>query len=269
MKFKCSGTKRVILNSIRRTILQSIPTFGFSQEYIQINALKSDCLDSDIMKHRISMIPVPTLLSEKEFDSFLLNQKSIIKGITMKCCMENTGLSILHVTTKNCIFDQPNPYKNDILICSLQSGEKIDFIATAIVGTSHAIFCPTSKCYLTEEFLYIYPRINYSASKILLDAIKLLKLKLNNIEIKPDKIIFPNDKFTLPILLVDYLQDHESIKYAGAMCNHLLESDGYIHFLCKDDKKIDTIFCEIVQNVLLDLDRLINLFSVSFFFNDK
>ena len=255
--YNFSNTSRIILNSIRRTILQSVPTFAFSQENIIIHTFKSNNLDPDIIRFRISTIPVPTLLSKKEFDSCLLSNS--IKGITMKCSVQNELPEVRHVTTNDCTFDQPNPYKNKILICSLQQGERIDFTATAITGQglNHAIFCPTSKCYFTETGKFvIHPRINYNGNKLLLDAINILKFKLkhinNFISIEKNKIIFLNDKFTLPMLLVDYLQDHKAIKYAGAKCNHLLESEGCIDYMC--ESKVENVLEEIIEKIKNDLD---------------
>jgi DNA-directed RNA polymerase subunit L len=171
--------------------------------------------------------------------------------------MHNESSEVRYVTTNDCTFDQPNPYKKNILIYSLQQGEKIDFTATAIIGKGldHAIFCPTSKCYFISTKLIIHPRINYSASQILNDAIKILKEKLANLDfisIQKNKIIFPNDKFTLPMLIVDYLQEHKTIKFAGAKCNNLLESDGCIDFICEGN--IQAILQEIAEEITLDLN---------------
>jgi len=241
--YNFSGVPRVILNTVRRTILQHIPANGFLPNNIEVIKLKSDFLDVDFIQLRISTLPAPNEL-------------------TITCNIENSTSSIRHVTTSDCTFNISNPYPKPIRLFSLKEGEMIHFTATTTLDTpiKSAIFLSCSKCFFTDQGKFIIsPRVGFDSKYILLNAIDIIRHQLETGIIKDDKIIFPNDRYTMPLLFVYYMQLHKNVKYAGAKCDHLLETQGSICYTLSDKTiKIETIMHDVKKCILKDL-LLINI----------
>jgi len=282
------STNPVVVNAIRRTMLQNVPTFAFDTENIVVTRMKSAIYDADYIRLRISNMPVVEGPTEEEFRKFLEeNQDWVlnndpegltteIKGITMSCAIHHTkgGDDILNVTTDMCTFTKDgkpikNPYPTPILICKLKKEESIDFSATATLNIPHqsAIFHPVYRCYFTEEsgdkhHMRIASRTNIDEDILLRRAVEIIRMRIDhflgiigseNTE-TGGKIVFPFDRFTLPQLFTDYIQDHPAVDYAGYKCDHLLGTQGTIFY--RANAPLSLIMSEVAKRIHEDLDEL-------------
>jgi hypothetical protein len=284
--YNFAGVHRIILSTVRRVILQNIPTFAFPRENIKVHKLKSDFLDADLIQLRISTLPIPLAPTLTQFDSFIKHEKnSQTTPLTMICKVENKSSDIRHVTTNDCTFSRffvsdalasdvsdanaiQIPYTKPILLCSLKKNESIHFTATSTLNTpiKSVIFTACSKCFFTDTGNFmISPRQGYDSINLLLSAIRIIKFKLDNffnyivydsdIDTKA-KLIFPNDRYTIPLLVVHYMQLHKNVKYAGAKCEHLLEPKGTIVYsLINPTIAIEQVLKDVIASILLDVNE--------------
>lgn len=284
--YNFAGVHRVILSTVRRVILQNIPTFAFPRENIKVHKLKSDFLDADLVQLRISTLPIPLAPTLTQFDSFIKHEKNPqTTPLTMVCKVENKSSDIRHVTTNDCTFSRifasdaltsdasdSNAihiiYTKPILLCSLKKDESIHFTATSTLNTpiKSVIFTACSKCFFTDNGKFmISPRQGHESLNLLLSAIRIIKYKLDNffnyvVCNLSGKLIFPNDRYTMPLLIVHYMQLHKNIKYAGAKCEHLLESKGTIVYTLIDPTiTIKQALKDVIENILQDINKFENL----------
>jgi hypothetical protein len=281
--YNFAGVHRVILSTTRRVILQNIPTFAFPRENIKVHKLKSDFLDADLVQLRISTLPIPLAPTLTQFDSFIKHEKNPqTTPLTMVCKVENKSSDIRHVTTNDCTFsrifktsnaltlDASNAntihilYTKPILLCSLKKNESIHFTATSTLDTplKSVIFTACSKCFFTDNGKFmISPRQGHESLNLLLSAIRIIKYKLDNffnyvVYNSSGKLIFPNDRYTMPLLIVHYMQLHKNIKYAGAKCEHLLESKGTIVYTLIDRTiTIEQVLKNVISSILIDINE--------------
>ena len=248
--FNFANIKKSILNAVRRTILQRIPTFAFDKDNIIVHELVSDSLDPDFIKLRLSTLPVQVAPSKSDIESFYSG--NVVEGITIDCNVENNISNVYDVTTNDC---SNCVYKTPIHICSLKEGEKIRFTAIATVNTallSTANHLPCGKCFFTDNGCFsISPRVGYDAKDLVIDAIDIIKGSLEKIcrrEIgifTEGEITFTNDRYTMTGLLVQYMQDHELVEFAGSLVYRLVGKVG-----------VDDVLRDVVGKILGDLEEL-------------
>lgn len=175
----------VILNTIRRTILELIPTYAFYKDDIIITS-NTSIFNNDLMRLRLSQFPVIGIENERknlekiydlEYDATLslYEQKNedidIIQkkeqeikfeksqNLIMYINVKNTTNDILNVTTANNFVNYKykgvnidSPYKKDLLIIKLKPNE--EFICSCSsslhIGLKNSIYMPTSVCVYSE-----------------------------------------------------------------------------------------------------------------------
>lgn len=197
--------------------------------------------------------------------------------LTMYCKVQhnNTKTEILNVTTDMCEFfinekKIKSPYKNPLLLLKLRYNEEIEFSVSSRMSIpfESPIYSSVENVYFIEkgdnyEFKIIPRNQYFKSSNILKRAIKIIKemLKIasemieDNNEIKGSFEI-NNDKFTLPSLLVYYLQDHKDVLFAGYHCEHMLGEKTIIYYTIKDTTKIKKVMNDVVKSINKDLDKL-------------
>jgi len=175
----------VILNTIRRTILELIPIYAFDKLDIDIS-INTSIYNNDYMRLRLSQFPIigidndiknierindleyyATLshyeqknedlefLEQKEHDIKLEKALNFIMYINIK----NTTSSILNVTTNEKYTTYKyqgkninSPYPKELLIIKLKPGEEFKCIAISSIniGLKNANYIPTSVCVFSE-----------------------------------------------------------------------------------------------------------------------
>ena len=219
LSFKGNNINYVIMNTLRRTIMELIPTYAFDKKDINITS-NTTIYNNDYMKLRLSQLPIfgidnniDTLdrIFELENEANISTFEQQIEDIniieekeqkqklekamnfTMYISVKNTTTSILNLTTDNenikfYYKGKPieSPYKDKILIIKLKPGE--EFKCTAIsslnIGLKSANYMPNSVCIFTEiEDEY---RLNLESLKqltekeIIIRACMIVNKKLDN-----------------------------------------------------------------------------------------
>lgn len=265
--FHFSNTRRVLLNTLRRTILRDLPTLAFPRSSVRMEKLTSKILDDEIVALRISTIPIPPLQH----------------GLFMACDVSNTTEDKIHVTTSDCTYwsglekavTVANPFTRPIRICPLSTGETIRFSALASLATpasfssneseSGFLHTPCSKCFFDEDGKFtLYPRRGYKATNILLDALEVIRVRVESCEagipakgLTTGEIVFRDDRYTMPMLLSEYLRDEKEVEFVAAHCEHLLEAEGQVTVKLQDNAgKLGDILGSAKMAILKDLGSL-------------
>jgi DNA-directed RNA polymerase subunit L len=246
----------IILNTLRRTILNDIPIYSFSEFNFTKN---SSVFHNNFLKNQIKNIPVwginnkldyyeevkknnnleedndelddnIDLKIEKKVDSTSLEQ------VTMYVDYENKSNDIEVVTTDHAKFyfaqkNIENPYPVPIQIDKLQPNQKINFSVITTVGKEQesAIYSPVSICaysYDDEKKDYkfiIESRGQLTEKRILEIAIINLVIKLKNILIQIQDSKENND-------LEGELQINNEDHTIGNLFSHGLTKNKFVKF---------------------------------------
>lgn len=157
----------VVVNALRRILLEDIPGYAFNDKKINIKS-NSSVYNNDYLRNRIENFPVnginnifdineydnlKTMLIKKEIiddidenENQLLTEDGIVSNDDNSKALKNMNLlnmyvnkkneddEIMNVTTNDCNFfingeSKNNIYKNPLLICKLKKGEEIEMSA--------------------------------------------------------------------------------------------------------------------------------------------
>ena len=182
---KGSKINNVIINTIRRSILEMIPTYAFDKEDIVITK-NSSIYNNDYMRLRLSQFPIInvdnpretieksleleyeaniTSFEQKIEDIDVIKRKEEIKNLeksqnfTMVVNVKNTSSSVLNVTTDTNGVKfyyrgklTESPYKRKLLIIKLKPGEEFSCNAASIlnIGMKYVNHQATSVCVFAE-----------------------------------------------------------------------------------------------------------------------
>jgi len=180
-------THNSIVNSIRRIILDEVPTFAI--ELVEVAKNDSPLYDETIA-HRLGLIPIKT-----DLDSYNFKQTCKCGGIGCALCevkmtLKESGEG--YVYSGSILSDDPQviPVDKKIPITKLFGDDKkleLNLIAVLGVGSDHAKFSP-SHTYLKEDGdnvnLIIEPYGQLEAKQIYNKSIEILIEKINDLEEK-------------------------------------------------------------------------------------
>jgi len=285
MKFKGSNVNHVLLNVLRRVMMEDIPSFAFNKDNINISK-NSSVYNNDYMRNRLENIPLIDVnfkLDLEEYNSlrkYTRGRKAFEEYIeeneddnenffTIYSNIKNDKDTFMSVTSDDIeFFDGEKKvksfYKNPILIIRLKPGEEFEFSAKADKGISlnHSRYSVVGMCCYEmineNEFIFkVEPRGQLSISEILSRACKIIRYrielilnKIKKIKFTSDnhgKIILNNEDHTFGNLIARGLQDHKNIEFAGYKLDHLLIRDVTIEYVTNGGKTIN----EILEDVLL------------------
>lgn len=289
LEFEGKGINHVIMNSIRRVILDEIPILALNTE--RINILEnSSVYNNDYLRNRIEQFPlinVSTILNLDEYEKLRNNnlEQSEDSIITIYCDVENNKDEIINVTSDDLEFYMSDKkvsslYKNPILVCKLKPGEKLKFSAKSDLGISliHARYAPVGVCCYeydennNDKFLFkMEPRGQIKSNEVILRGLRILSFKLETLKSKINsikftnenqgKIILNNEDHTMGNLIARGLQEHKNIEFAGYKLEHLLIRDLEIEYVTDGGKVINNILIDVINNyqkLFLDLEREIS-----------
>ncbi len=177
------NTHNSIVNSIRRTILDDIPTFAIEDVEIVVN--ESPLYDETIA-HRLGLIPLQT-----DLKSYNFRDSCKCGGIGCALCEVKMSLKQEedgYVLSKELKSDDPKivPSDNEIPITKLFMGKKIELNTKAILGCGrvHAKWSP-AHTYLKESGknldLIIEPFGQLDAKTIYNKSIEILTKKIDDL----------------------------------------------------------------------------------------
>ena len=276
----------VYVNTLRRIILEEIPSYGINPSLINIKK-NSSVYNNDYLRNRLENFPLIDLNFELDLDEYN-KLRTYTRGIenfsddyeenniNMYLDIKNEEDKILNVTTDDLKFyindkSVKSIYKKNILICKLKKDEEINLSMKVDkgVGLNHSRYSVAHVYYeqISENnfLLSIEPRGQLSLKDILDRALEIIKFKLSIIDDKFSKekinedngiIILNNEDHTIGNLLTYRLQENSNINFAGYKLEHLLIKDVGIKFSVKSGKKINEIIKDEIKYLINYYDNM-------------
>ena len=287
LRLKGSDVNHVYVNTLRRVIIEEIPSFGINPELIVINK-NSSVYNNDYIRNRIENFPLSGLDLEFNLDEYE-NLRRYLRGvdnytneyeennINMYLDVKNTEDKILNVTTDEMKYNinensVNSIYSNKILICKLKKNEEINLSLKVDkgIGLNHSRYSVAHVYYEESNsnnyLLTIEPRGQLDVNEILKRACMIIKYKLNLIREKMSKnkiinsdngiIVLNNEDHTIGNLLTYRLQENKDIILAGYELEHLLIKDVKIKYNIKNGKLINDILDKEISYLIKYYDNL-------------
>lgn len=214
LHFKISGNNidYVIVNSLRRIILEELPGFAYDIDTIKISE-NSSVYNNDYLKNRIENFPIMGLDLKFSLEEFKMLKENKMSDLISEESNEdsenknfsnfdllnfyvnksNTNDDIVNVTTDDCDFylkgkKIKNIYKNPLLICKLKKDEKLEMSAIVKKGLpiTHAKYSPVGVCCYEQksdnEFIFkIENRNQYKNLDIIMNSCDIIIYRLETI----------------------------------------------------------------------------------------
>ena len=290
--FEGIDINHVILNTLRRIILEDIPTYALNINNINITK-NSSVYNNDYMRNRIENLPLIGVnfpLDLEEYNNLrnytrgvkLVDQENDESELTIYCNIKNDKDTIMNVTSDDIEFYRKDKkidslYKNSILLIKLKNNEEFEFSAKSDKGVAmnHSRYSSVGVCCYemikdTKYLFKIEPRGQLSIYEILDRCCQIIKFRLKLILDKiiktkftndnHGKIILGNEDHTFGSILARGLQDHKNIEFAGYKMDHLLIRDVTIEYITNGGKLIN----EIIKDVISDYIKLYDIIHKKF-----
>jgi len=295
LNVKGQEVNHVVLNTLRRTILEDIPSYGFNVNNINITK-NSSVYNNDYMRSRIENFPLigvnfPLDLNEyNKLREYTRGGKLNINDeeeneeseITIYCNIKNDKDLVMDVTSEDIEFYRKDKkiksfYDKPILLVKLKKNEEFEFSAKSDKGIAmnHSRYATAGVCcydMIKEDnfILKIEPRgqtgildILDKTCEIIKYRLKLILDKIMKVKFTNDnhgKIVLSNEDHTYGGILARGLQNHKNIEFAGYKMEHLLIRDVTIEYITNGGKTIN----EIVKDVITDYLNLYDNVHVQF-----
>ena len=297
LNLKGKDVNHVVINTLRRTILEDIPSYGFNVNNINITK-NSSVYNNDYMRNRIENFPLidvnfPLNLDEynelrkyTRGNSSNMGEEEVVEEeeaeITIYCNVKNTNELVMDVTSEDIEFYRKDKkiksfYDKPILLVKLKKNEEFEFSAKSDKGIAmnHSRYSTVGVCcyeMLKEDSftLKIEPRGQIGISNILDRACEIIKFRLKlildkimSVKFTNDnhgKIVLSNEDHTFGGILARGLQDHKNIEFAGYRMDHLLIRDVTIEYITNGGKTIN----EIIKDVITDYLKLFDNIHIQF-----
>lgn len=282
LNFNITNTNFIIVNTLRRVIMQYIPIFGFDYKTIKIN-YNTSVFNNDYMRLRISQFPIINFKNDiNTLDMFfdLINKKELenLPELVMTGSFTNKLTDNLTITSDDCKYYFNNKecktiYPEPIPIIKLKPGEKFSFSVKSnlFLALHNDIYSPVSAC--------AYEQLNATSYNFMLEGLgqlserELIKRACQIVKIKLEKIdeyinnehedvtslVLQKDNHTMGNLISYYLQQHKNIVNAGFLKDHLLKDEVEIKFGMKSGN-FKTIFKEISAEIIGIFTKIENAF---------
>jgi DNA-directed RNA polymerase subunit L len=280
-----------IVNALRRISSKYVPTYAFSPENILITKNTTNAFNSDMMKLRLSMLPIfnadPEIdyLHEKywkgiNYGNLSREKHSDEKYIAAFVNVTNKTTNILNVTTHDIILKidgyTKDTYKkadpiiliklnpNDIFTCSMT--------ASLGIGERHDIWSAIQNGYFESENGLIKLTIETAgkldlfnilvkACNILVHKISLIKKEINNkFSENIISIELIDEDFSLGDIINNEFQSNSNIKFSGISKPDLLKNIIVIK-VSADENNVNYIY-ESLDNLVNKLEYVKSRFAV-------
>ena len=238
IKFKGSEINHIVLNVLRRVMLEDIPSLAFNKDNIDISK-NTSVYNNDYMRNRLENLPLIDVNFPLDLDEYNelrrytrgraeykepVNEEEVEgEGEGEEKKKDNYLFTIYSkvINKKDEYFDVTSDaieffdgtkkvksfYKNPILIVRLKPGEEFEFSAKADKGIpmNHSIYASVGMCCYEmindNEYIFKFePRGQLSVSEILSRTCKIIKFRLEFIMNVIKKIKFTSDNHVKIIL---------------------------------------------------------------------
>jgi DNA-directed RNA polymerase subunit L len=284
LRLKGKDINHVYVNTLRRVIIEEIPSYGINSDLINISK-NSSVYNNDYLRNRIENFPLVGLnfkLDLEEYNNLRryirgiedYNTEYEDNGIDMYLDVKNEDDTILNVTTDDIKYyingqNVKSIYNRKMLICKLKKNEELNLSIKVDkgIGLNHSRYSVAHVYYSEEDsnnyLLTIEPRGQLPVDEILSRACEIIKYKLNLLNEKFEKqmvsdgiIVLNNEDHTMGNLITFRLQENKDIKFAGYELEHLLIKDLSIKYITKDSKSINSILKKEIEFLIKYYDNL-------------
>jgi DNA-directed RNA polymerase subunit L len=237
-----SGIEAGFINALRRGIVE-IPVYSFAEELMQIDK-NTSIDDNDIVKHRLSLLPITNL-------KHVLEPSDIFEMRLSARNSKEDNIDMVNITTDHCKFylngkEVKRNYKDPFLLFRLKRSQEIRLTAKAMRGSGkiHTSWLAGHSYYKEIKNGYqmtIESSKQLSANHILRNVCDLLVKKLGIIEAIVDslkdekefKTIIKGENTTLGNLLIEELLNIKDVEYASAKMDHPLKQEIVLYVRTK------------------------------------
>lgn len=284
----------VVLNTLRRAILENVPIYNFDIFNFEKN---TSVFHNTYMELRLRNMPIWGIDNEVvflkeatetidihdgsddefEYDTNKPIDTSTLKQLTMYINFKNNSNNIVTVSTENAKFyfaqeQINNPYYVHIPIIKLQPEQEISFSAITNINIEkiNPVYSPCSVCFFkikseNDYDFILESRGQITEKRIINVAIQNIIKNMNNIlkELKTHTyekegiIIINKENHTMGNLIARGLQQHSNIEFAGYNMPHPLSNIIHIHYKIN---KIDII--KAIEDVVDYYTDLFNQFHI-------
>ena len=212
--------------------------------------------------------------------------RGTMSNVTMFCDVKFEESDVVSeayksITTDDCTYvvdgePTPSPYTTPFLICKIRKGHSLRFSADSTygVGNTDPIFVPFSCCWFRTKpdsdddvwELFIENKSMEDNDEQLIRILRIMCLKtqafrdlverivrnnnhLENIDTE-GSFILPNDQFCMTNILIDCLQEHPDVEFAGYRIPHMLTTEAQVNYRLSNKKKsIVTVMPDVIKKV--------------------
>jgi len=257
---KISTFNEKICNTIRRLILSEIPVYGFHPDDVDIDK-NTSILNNDIMRHRISGLPIQLL---KETNNEHLN-------ISLSINILNNDGENKQITTDDCVVKVNNNIRKNmlpeppIIICNLKPNQELILtsIASYDKGFTNANYYDAGYSFFWEKddnfVLTIEGKgqldckdIFNKACNIYIERLKELQTLLHthdNITTNHINIKIKGENHTLMDLLTYDIQQNKNINYTSFKLDNLFDNNSILEIITNKTQSVQQIFDKSVKKL--------------------
>ena len=273
LEFSGKDVNHVLINTLRRIIIQHIPIYAFDNETISITK-NTSVYNNDVLRLRLNFFPIKNINKPETINLYtdIINNEvntDKLEKINMYVSKKNNDIDILNVTTDDAEFSNKNNkisniYKNPLLIVKLKQNEEIKLSASCIldIGKKNIKHSSVSICVFEKlnDNKYILKLestgqieeydIVKRACKILLIKLELIEKQIDNFNINLNEnkgqLLFEDEDHTIGNFINRFLQNHTNIIFSGYKMDHLLIDNTTIDYTTNDVKDIKKILNECI-----------------------
>jgi DNA-directed RNA polymerase alpha subunit len=298
LKFKGKSVDHVLLNTLRRIVINNIPTYAFPSEHILIEQ-NTSVFNNDQMKIRLTQLPILKTKLDLAFlpEEFWLNvdfndserpKHEKERDIEIYISAVNTENQTINVTTNDIQYyidgeltEQPYNKKYPIVLIKLRPQEIFRCRMKAIlgIGERNVIWVAAGNAYYNlnenDSTFYIESHGIFDEYEILWKACKYMKLKLDDMkkklydkyivnqykdeELKNVEIILDHETYTTCGIITSVLQERDDIEFAGtSKYNELVKQITILVTYKKEMKKPIEPIFEAIDEVSRRMELLEN-----------
>ncbi|MBW3002085.1 DNA-directed RNA polymerase subunit D [Candidatus Woesearchaeota archaeon] len=202
VSFLLKNTNAAFVNSLRRTIIDTVPTMAIEEVEFRKN---SSVLYDEILAHRLGLVPMKT-----DLKAYTLPAKCKCEGegcarCTLKMTLKAKGPGIVYASDIKTKDPKIKPAYPKMPIAKLLKGQEIELEATAVLGEGkdHVKFSPGLVWFNKE------PKITISNKQELLEKFK---------EKYPAEVFDKNGKIN-----ADLIMDNNLVDACDGVCDDLVK----------------------------------------------
>ena len=279
------------LNSLRRILIEYVPTYAFDRELIKISK-NTGYQNNDQISLRLSQIPVLGINTDLIYIEdyrwqnvdYTKNEEDFPEEKTYEVSInvKNTTHDYLAVTTNNFSvfingqqiknpYDQANPLlitilrKDEELICNMTAKIRLGILNTcwSPVYNTYCMYKGNDYDFIIHSYgQQTEQKLFNQGIEVILYRLKLFKSLIDNIKEKDitEYNININDK-SISNILVATLQKYDEVEFVGSNIKSFLEPKVVLHLIVKEKTDIKKLFAKCIDEITKNYTEIKNEFN--------